>query len=167
MTSSDTSASGTSASDSSSSSPLSALTLNSSEDGLRYLQGNYDVSADINDGKVFVSVQVLADSRDNEAGLAAFEQVMADLGVWIARAEAFLQDVYRNDPALLGGDDTFVLPQGVPVVEGPEVIFHSADEWSILFADGVFPICEPYGIMVNFQGDKVVDFTDLSSAEDD
>lgn len=149
------------------SSPLSALTLNTSEDGLRYLQGNYDTAASINGGKVYVSVQVLADSRDNEAGLAAFERIMADLGTWIARAQTFLESVYRADPEILGGDDTFELPAGVAVVDGPEVIFHSEDEWSILFADGVFPICEPYGIMVNFQGGKVVDFTDLSDAEED
>lgn len=148
-------------------SPLSALTLNTSEDGLRYLQGNYDTPSDINGGKVYVSVQVLADSRDNEAGLEAFQRVMADLGGWIAQAASYLEGVYRSDPALLGADGASPLPAGVPVVDGPEVIFHSEDEWSILFAVGVFPVCEPYGIMVNFQGGKVVDFTDLSSAEED
>lgn len=148
-------------------SPLSALTLNTSEDGLRYLQGTYDTAPDINDGKVYVSVQVLADSQDNEAGLAAFERIMADLGGWIAQATAYLEGVFRSDPEALGADESFELPAGVPVVEGPEVIFHSADEWSILFADGVFPICEPYGIMVNIQDGKVVDFTDLSGAEED
>lgn len=148
-------------------SPLSSLTLHTSEDGLRYLQGEYDTSPDIDGGKVFVSVQVLADSRDNEAGLAAFERIMADLGAWIARANAYLESVYRDDPTMLGAEGTTPLPAGVPVVDGPEVIFHSEDEWSILFADGVFPICEPYGIMVNFQDGEVLDFTDLSEAQDD
>lgn len=147
-------------------SPLSSLTLNTSEDGLRYLQGNYETSPDINGGSVFVSVQVLADSRDNEAGLDAFRRIMASLGAWIAQAAAYLEGIYRTSPATLGCDGSFQLPSGVPLVDGPEIIFHSEDEWSILFAEGVFPVCEPYGIMVNFQDGKVADFTDLSSAED-
>ncbi|EFF74043.1 hypothetical protein [Achromobacter piechaudii] len=146
---------------------LASLTLNTSEDGLRYLQGNIDTSPDINGGQVYVSVQVLADSRDNEAGLAAFERIIADLGVYIGKASAYLEEVYRSEPALLGCDASFQLPAGMPLVDGPEVIFHGEEEWSILFAEGVFPICEPYGIMVNFEDGEVADFTDLSGAEDD
>ncbi|HCQ47131.1 MAG TPA: hypothetical protein DIW53_10245 [Achromobacter sp.] len=145
---------------------LSSLTLNTSEDGLRYLQGNVD-TPDINGGQVYVSVQVLADSRDNEVGMAAFTRIMADLGAWIAKATAYLEEVYRSDPEVLGCDASFQLPVGVPLVDGPEVIFHGEEDWSILFEEGVFPICEPYGIMVNFQDGEVADFTDLSGVEDE
>lgn len=143
---------------------LSSLTLNTSEDGLRYLQGNVD-TPDINGARSMCPSRCWR-TRDNEAGMAAFTRIMADLGAWIAKATAYLEEVYRSDPEVLGCDASFQLPVGVPLVDGPEVIFHGEEDWSILFEEGVFPICEPYGIMVNFQDGEVADFTDLSGVED-
>lgn len=49
---------------------------------------------------------------------------------------------------------------------GEELTFWGGDAWSVLFAEGVFPICQPYGVLANFTGDTLVGFDDLSGAEE-
>jgi hypothetical protein len=62
------------------------------------------------------------------------------------------------------------VPAGVAdegrVVWGEEITFWGGREWSILFSEGLFDICQPYGVMVNFSGDRVTGFDDLSGAQE-
>ena len=49
----------------------------------------------------------------------------------------------------------------------PEFAFGSgAGSWSIVYRESVFPIAEPYGILVNYFGDDVMGFEDISDAEE-
>lgn len=44
----------------------------------------------------------------------------------------------------------------------PEFNFYEDKEWYIKFAEGVFPICEPYGLIVLFNGMVPVGVEDMS-----
>ena len=52
------------------------------------------------------------------------------------------------------------------LVSFPEFVFGENNNWSIIFRESPLPIAEPYGILINYQDNKVVGFEDLSDAEE-
>ncbi|MDO4878831.1 MAG: hypothetical protein Q3966_06005 [Neisseria sp.] len=49
----------------------------------------------------------------------------------------------------------------------PEFSFSAGkDTWSIIYRESIFPIAQPYGILVNYRGDCIIGFEDISDAEE-
>ncbi|MBN5030695.1 hypothetical protein JY419_14805 [Stenotrophomonas maltophilia] len=53
-----------------------------------------------------------------------------------------------------------------PLASAPELTFWERERWSILFAEGRLTICQPYGVLVDFNGSTPVGYQDLSDAEE-
>jgi len=83
------------------------------------------------------------------------------------QTELFFEHIARNSPDLLGLAAGARLADCRDCIACPEFAFGSgAGSWSIVYRESVFPIAEPYGILVNYFGDEVVGFEDISDAEE-
>jgi len=52
-------------------------------------------------------------------------------------------------------------------VDFPEVILYDdEEEWVLRFAEGLFSICDPYGININFSSDKPISLDNLEDSEE-
>ena len=83
------------------------------------------------------------------------------------QAELFFERIAKSRPDWLGMAAGARLVDYRDCVACPEFAFGSgAESWSIVYRESVFPIAEPYGILVNYLGDDVVGFEDISDAEE-
>ncbi|MNY56669.1 hypothetical protein D3C86_1927750 [compost metagenome] len=49
----------------------------------------------------------------------------------------------------------------------PEVILYDdQEEWVLRFAEGLFSICDPYGININFSSDMPISVDNLEDSEE-
>ncbi|PPV04657.1 hypothetical protein [Xanthomonas bromi] len=132
-------------------SPLGRLEVNEADDGARFAQGRY---GDV-DGGIFFSIKLEDDGSLSE-GMDFVRSRIDNISKFTALASKYLANVIEN--ATSNGE--------VPLVWGEEFTFWGGGGWSILFAEGVLDICDPYGVMVNFSDDEVIGYEDLSSAEE-
>jgi len=52
-------------------------------------------------------------------------------------------------------------------VDFPEIILYDdEEEWVLRFAEGLFSICDPYGININFSSDKPISLDNLEDSEE-
>jgi len=131
--------------------PLGTLTINVDDEGQGYAQATWQKD----EQEVFFTI--LLDAQRQLTVDPAFVRERLD------RLEDFSLAAARHLQETLGAPEE-VGPNGL-LVWGEELTFWGGDAWSILFAEGVFPICQPYGVLANFTGDDLVGFDDLSGAE--
>ena len=94
---------------------------------------------------------------DDETTLLA-ERIAQDIDRYIKEALAFLKDELRRG-RFLSKDEIKLLD--VPVCDlpfsSPQCTFYTRDkQWLMRFAEGELDICEPYGIGVIFEGEKLL-----------
>jgi hypothetical protein len=143
--------------------PVGKLKFNSSEDGNKFLQGKY---YSINFVSVFFSIKISSESEIHEIDFKFIENIFREIDVYILKAKIYIEFIFKTTPKKLGCDESFSFPTGVAILDFPEITFWGGKKWSMLFSEGIFPICKPYGIIVNFSGENIVDFDDLSSADE-
>lgn len=132
--------------------PLGTLAVNADEDGQAYAQATWKDK----DREVFYTIML-----DDDGQLPVDPEFVRDR---LTRLDEFSLAAARHLQEALGPPQE-VGPNGL-LVWGEELTFWGDDAWSVLFAEGVFPICQPYGVLANFTGDKLVGFDDLSGAEE-
>lgn len=84
-------------------------------------------------------------------------------------AEAHLAAEVAAAPERFGwtADDVAAADQdGRPLATEPAFTFGEAETWSIHFAEGRLPICEPYGVLVTMSEWEPTGVEDLSQAEE-
>ena len=94
---------------------------------------------------------------DDETTLLA-EQIARDIDRHIKEALIFLKDELRRG-RFLSKDELSLLD--VPVCElpfiSPQCTFYAGDkQWLMRFAEGALDICEPYGVGVIFEGERLL-----------
>ena len=94
---------------------------------------------------------------DDETILLA-EKIAQDIDRYIKEALVFLKDELRRG-RLLSKDELKLLD--VPVCNlpfsSPQCTFYTRDkQWLMRFAEGALDICEPYGIGVIFEGERLL-----------
>ncbi|QBG87413.1 hypothetical protein ACQR53_14910 [Xanthomonas oryzae] len=132
-------------------SPLGRLEINEADDGVSFAQGKCGDA----DGGIFFSIRLEKDGSLS-AGMEFVKSRIDNIRILTVLASKYLADVIEN--VELNAEE--------PLVWGEELTFWGGERWSILFAEGVLDMCDPYGVMVNFSGDEVIGYDDLSSAEE-
>ena len=94
---------------------------------------------------------------DDETTLLA-ERIASDIDRYVKEALIFLKDELRRG-CFLSEDELNLLD--VPVFNlpfsSPQCTFYARDkQWLMRFAEGELDICEPYGIGVIFEGEKLL-----------
>ena len=94
---------------------------------------------------------------DDETTLLV-ERIASDIDRYVKEALIFLKDELRRG-CFLSEDELGLLD--VPVCElpfsSPQCTFYARDkQWLMRFAEGELDICEPYGIGVIFEGEKLL-----------
>ncbi|MDA3804455.1 hypothetical protein [Clavibacter sp. CT19] len=132
-------------------SPVGRLQVAEADDGSRFAQGRHSGFEDA----PFISIK-LTEEGSLSTSVDFVRSRILGLERFALLASAHLAD------ALGGGPPA----KAKRLVWGEELTFWGGSDWSILFSEGLFDICEPYGVMVDFTSDEVVGFVDLSSAEE-
>ena len=104
---------------------------------------------------------------DDETTLLA-ERIAQDIDRYIKEALIFLKDELRRG-CFLSEDELNLLD--VPVFNlpfsSPQCTFYARDkQWLMRFAEGELDICEPYGIGVIFEGEKLLCLENLELSEE-
>ncbi|MEV0679782.1 hypothetical protein AB0I60_24975 [Actinosynnema sp. NPDC050436] len=117
-----------------------------------------------------VDAHVLVEGSDRLDGvdLDLVAAVLADVDAHVEAALRFAHAALLEDPAFFGWQDagphrTFdaaAFPLG-----DPQLNFYP-DGWLMRFAEGGFPICEPYGLAVVFDRHAPVGVESLADSED-
>ena len=94
---------------------------------------------------------------DDETTLLA-ERIASDIDRYVKESLAFLKDELRRG-CLLSEDELRLLDVSVCELpfSSPQCTFYAGDkQWLMRFAEGELDICEPYGIGVIFEGEKLL-----------
>ena len=116
----------------------------------------------IDNESVFVGVFVESFEHVDVSLFAFASQIIDRFSKHRADAVTYLTNEYARAPERFGGK----VPVSEPIVSEPELNFFGGEKWAIRFAEGIFKICEPYGIVVEFEGQTITGFEDLSEAEE-
>lgn len=109
----------------------------------------------VSDGVVaHVLLEQSADLYD--ADLSLLTEVLADVDHYLRVALDFVSARVAADPAFFGLTE----PADGHLAE-PEITFMDAG-WFVHFAEGDFPICDPYGLIVQFAGRDPIDIEGTS-----
>ena len=115
------------------------------------------LKSEIFDQVAFCLVSTDRADVDNETTLLA-ERIASDIDRYVKEALIFLKDELRRG-CFLSEDELNLLD--VPVFNlpfsSPQCTFYARDkQWLMRFAEGELDICEPYGIGVIFEGEKLL-----------
>lgn len=104
---------------------------------------------------------------DDETTLLV-ERIASDIDRYVKEALIFLKDELRRG-CFLSEDELNLLD--VPVFNlpfsSPQCTFYARDkQWLMRFAEGELDICEPYGIGVIFEGEKLLCLENLELSEE-
>jgi hypothetical protein len=138
--------------------PLGAMLCNQNDDENRFLSCDLKIHGE----SVYTNVAVESFDVLDQATFAFAKTIIAEFDEHTKRAGEYLLHCYEREPAQLGGECEI----SIPVVRFPEMTFWGGEKWSILFTYGVFPICQPYGILINFLGVEITGFEDISGADE-
>ena len=97
-----------------------------------------------------------ADVDDEITFLA--ERIASDIDRYIKEALVFLKDELRRG-CLLSEDELSLLDVSVCELpfSSPQCTFYAGDkQWLMRFAEGALDICEPYGVGVIFEGERLL-----------
>lgn len=132
-------------------SPIGPLSINESDAGEKFAQGYYQTAGE----RLFVSMNL------GDAGTEAFDFDFVRSRLQNAEKYTALARKFLIRQLGIEAD-----PDDVALIDSPEFTFWSGLNWSILFSQGTLDICEPYGVIVNFEDDVAISFDDLSGAEE-
>ncbi|CCH27896.1 hypothetical protein ABZ816_06495 [Actinosynnema sp. NPDC047251] len=117
-----------------------------------------------------VDAHIMLEGTDDPAGadLEFVAAVLADVDAHIEAALRFAHARLLEDPAFFEWEDAgphrefdaATFPLG-----DPQFNFYS-DGWLLRFAEGGFPICEPYGLAVSFDRHTPIQVEGLADSED-
>jgi hypothetical protein len=95
-----------------------------------------------------VDTHVLLEHSDDlyDADLSLLTEILADLDRYLTLALAYVREKVEADPAFFG----LAAPADGNLGE-PEIAMLDSS-WHVRFRTGDFPICDPYGLMVDFVG---------------
>lgn len=131
--------------------PLGTLTIDDGGDGFLFAEGYWG------EDETFFSIRLQPEGGTDDID---FEVIRARLNMLdtycVSARELLIERLALRD--VDAASDSWVW--------SPEAVFWSREQWSILFAEGTLPICDPYGVIVHFEGDVAVDVEDLSDAEE-
>lgn len=115
----------------------------------------------------FISIQLSDVNSLNGVDFGFIGKIIGNIAFYIEKAKVYLFNAAVKKPPSFGytSKEIQIHPDS-NLVSAPSVIFYVGNEWSILFSEGVFPICEPYGILVNFYKCDIKGFEDISEAEE-
>ena len=94
---------------------------------------------------------------DDETTLLA-ERIASDIDRYVKESLAFLKDELRRG-CLLSEDELRLLDVSVCELpfSSPQCTFYAGDkQWLMRFAEGALDICEPYGVGVIFEGERLL-----------
>jgi hypothetical protein len=105
------------------------------------------------------------------AFMAFVRGIVREPDAFLEAAVQFVRDALKRDSKRFGVSDAqartiLALPIESFPLEGPSLVFHPDETWSVHFEAGDLPICDPYGLIVDFDGVKPVTIEDISEAED-
>jgi hypothetical protein len=108
-----------------------------------------------------VEVAVLLEHLElTDIDFAQVNAVVTDLDRYLAAAVDFVAARLATDPAFFGVD---AAPDRLGL-DLPEVTFNDSG-WMVRFAEAPYPIADPYGLMVEFDGDTPTDVEGTADAE--
>ncbi|MEU0543042.1 hypothetical protein ABZ319_24530 [Nocardia sp. NPDC005978] len=97
-------------------------------------------------------------------------EILADIDDHLSAALRFLHRSLLSNPSTFGLTDNEATryhrfdPTSFPV-DHPQLTFYADSEWLIRFAEGTFPICDPYGVGVTFADTTPVRVEDFSDCD--
>ncbi|SAK90655.1 hypothetical protein AWB80_06458 [Caballeronia pedi] len=138
--------------------PLGPMRRNESDDGTRFLTCHVQIDGE----PIFMNIKVESFDALEWDTFAFANEIIETFDSLKRHASDYLTRCYEDNPEPFGGR---VTPK-VPVVTQPELTFWRNRRWSIRFIEGMFRICEPYGIFVHFEDKEVTGWEDLSDAEE-
>ena len=94
-----------------------------------------------------------------DADYALVNAVVSDVDRYLAAAVEFVSRRCKDDPAFFGLTE----PPAELGLDLPEVTF-SDSGWLVRFAQAPFPIADPYGLLVEFEGDTPTDIEGTADA---
>lgn len=95
-----------------------------------------------------------------DADFVLINTVIADVDRYLAVAVEFVEQRLRDDPAFFGLTE----PPADLGLHLPEVTFSDAG-WLVRFAEAPYPIADPYGLLVEFEGETPVLVDGTADAE--
>ena len=104
---------------------------------------------------------------DDETTLLA-ERIAQDIDRYVKEALVFLKDELRRG-CLLSEDELSLLDVSVCELpfSSPQCTFYAGDkQWLMRFAEGALDICEPYGVGVIFEGERLLCLENLELSEE-
>ena len=104
---------------------------------------------------------------DDETTLLA-EKIAQDIDRYVKEALVFLKDELRRG-CLLSEDELSLLDVSVCELpfSSPQCTFYAGDkQWLMRFAEGALDICEPYGVGVIFEGERLLCLENLELSEE-
>ncbi|MCY4764372.1 hypothetical protein [Klebsiella aerogenes] len=118
------------------------------------------------DDDIFLSIKIKDIDSVHDVDFLFIKSILESLSVFLEKATDYLCDACLKSPGEFGYNIDKFSAIVEPVVSEPEITFWDNSKWSILFSDGTIPICKPYGILVNFDKEEIIDFDNLSDAEE-
>lgn len=145
--------------------------LTKGPDSLLLWQTELNLPAVYVDDSVVVNILLEGNDKLEDVDFELIKRVVASLDDYFLKAVSFLRDKLLAEPDFFGLDEETAQPFLTDPIEefplyAPGLTFYTAGNWFIQFAEGDLPICDPYGIIIAFEGDEVKQVEDLSDEDD-
>ena len=114
---------------------------------------------------------VILDSPDIETADIDIDFIISIIQNWksyIEKTWDFIESKLQSQPELFGigknEADKYLTESTIPV-DLPRFLFYEIYEWAIQYSECAFPIGDPYGICIYFDGEQPIAIEDFSEAE--
>lgn len=112
---------------------------------------------------------ILETSKLDQADADFIAQIIQNWKVYEEKALEDMREKMTTEPELFGlskeDADNMSKLEDLPF-SCPKFTFYEKKEWAIIFLENEMGIGEPFGISVNYDGDKLVGVYDLSDSEE-
>lgn len=143
--------------------PIGTMVVNSDGD-VHFLQKTLYQE---NFGDILISVKMNNFHNLDQIDFEFIITIIDNINFYVNKAITYLFDTVAKTPSSFGYNKNHIaLNFNKNALSEPSITFYDEYQWSILFSEECFPICEPYGISVNFYRFNITDFDNLSSAEE-
>ncbi|WP_455928594.1 hypothetical protein [Pseudomonas fluorescens] len=142
-------------------SDLGPLTERISPEGDSFFQGTYKLA---NGDGMFFSIKNSKTPKSNNETKVFAATALSEFSKHLNNSINYINQLLRTSPELLGVASNFCPPD--ELIGEPEATFWGDGHWSILFSECALPIGEPYGILINFIGDKISGIENISTADE-
>lgn len=112
---------------------------------------------------------ILETSKLDQADADFIAQIIQNRKVYEQKALEDMREKLTSEPKLFGlsKEDAYSLLKLEELPFGcPQFTFYENKEWAIIFLENEMGIGDPFGISVNYDGDKLVGVYDLSDSEE-